>query len=320
MISSHPSTKSQANAPEILSTPTPTSVQHNHSFVNHFHGTHQDPISLKTTHNPRTSKNDSTPSAQASNELIQSKADWLQKNIEAIDVRESKKDSTPSAQANNEFIQSGIDWLQRNIEAIDVRDKACQKFNQLIKEADPSHEKKSTTQINIDKQRINECMCAALFFAEKPPEGLTIKSIKTGDLAVDFIVEIAIENQLRTIGFDPFEPPQNEKAFEAWLQGAYSKHVDNKKVITDDNGKPCAVIGALDLRNKQGENAKNILEKITDQRQNSYGNLVVIHPNGKVEWLLNHKNLFGEIPNQTDDTLQTNDTLLDGLFPQESTD
>ncbi len=279
MISAHSTTKSPTNAPKILSIPTLNSIKHNNSFVDHFSGIHQDPNSLKKTHNHHTSKNDSKSSVQASNELI----------------------------------QSGINWLQKNIAEINVCDTACRIFNQLINEADPSHAKKHTTQANIDEKRINECICAALFFAI-PPEELIIESIKTGDLAVDFIVEIAIENQRMTIGFDPFEPPQNEKDFEAWLQGAYSKHVDNKKVITDDNGKPCAVIGALDLRNKQEENAENILEKIKDQRQNVYGNLVVIHSNGKVKWFFNHKNLFGEIPNQIDETLQDNDTLFGELF------
>ena len=156
-----------------------------------------------------------------------------------------------SAQASNDLIQSGIDWLQKNIEAIDVRDTASEIFNQLVNEADPSHAKKSTTQTNIDKQRINECICAALF-AAKPPPGLIIESIKTGDLAVDFIVEIAIKNKTITIGFDPFEPPkkeslEQERIFQSWLSGAYSKHVDNKKVFTDDDVR-CPVIGALDLR------------------------------------------------------------------------
>lgn len=279
MISAHSTTKSPTNAPKILSTLRLNSIKHKNPFVDHFYDIHQDPNSLKKTHNHHTSKNDSKSSVQASNELI----------------------------------QRGIGWLKKKIVEINVCNTACRIFNQLVNEADPSHAKKHTTQRNIDEKRINECICAALFFAEKPPKGLIIESIKTGDLAVDFIVEIAIENQRMTIGFDPFEPPQNEKDFEAWLQGAYSKHVDNKKVITDDNGKPCAVIGALDLRNKQEENAENILEKIKDQRQNVYGNLVVIHSNGKVEWLFNHKNLFGEIP-KIDETLQDNDTLFSELF------
>ena len=256
MINAQQLTKSPTSAQDILPTPPLTSIkksstERSRSFVDQLHGAHQDPNSPGKTHHLHTSRTDSKASAQMSNHLI----------------------------------QSAIDWLMRHVE-IDHVNKAVKIFNQLLNEPDPSHAEKSLTQKNIDKRRINECICAALFAAQ-PPQEMIIKSIKPGDLAVDFIAEIARTeepNTLVTIGFDPFEPPQKKESFQDWLAGTYSKHVDNKKVTTNDNGVRCPVIGALDLRNTQQEDAKNILEKIKDQRQSNYGNLVVIHPDGKVKW------------------------------------
>lgn len=155
---------------------------------------------------------------------------------------------------------------------------------------------------------------------------MIIKSIKPGDLAVDFIAEIALTeepNTVITIGFDPFEPPKKKEGFQDWLVGAYSKHVDNKKVTTDDNDVRCPVIGALDLRNTQQKDAKNILEKIKDQRQNDYGNLVVIDPDGKVEWHFQPKKFLEKMLDNTATNDINEDAIdesifFDSLFEQKS--
>lgn len=113
MINAQQLTKSPTSARDILPTPPLTNIkksstERSHSFVDQFHGAHQDPNSPAKIHHPYPSKTERKSLVQTSNELI----------------------------------QGGTNWLMRHVVENEHLEKALDTFKKLLEKDDPSHEKK----------------------------------------------------------------------------------------------------------------------------------------------------------------------------------